>query len=50
METFAENEYTKLFFSEFPRLSLRPFCEFRQSVHFDETHEVDETAMKSQLG
>ena len=29
---------------------MRPISEFRQSVHFDETHEIDEAAFKLQLG
>ena len=45
-----ENEFTEFFFNEFPRLSLRPLSEYRKSVNFDETHKVDETALKLQLG
>ena len=45
-----ENDTIKNFPSEIPRLSLSPLGEFRQSVHFDETHKVDETALKLQLG
>ena len=50
LKHLPEDEFKKLFFSEFSGLSLRPFSEFRKSVHFDETHEVDKTALKLQLG
>ena len=50
MKSFGIKWVYKIFFSELPRLSLRPLSEFRQSVHFDKTHEIDETALILQLG
>ena len=50
LKHLPEDEFKKLFFSEFSRLSLRSLSEFRKSVHFDETHEVDKTALELQLG
>ena len=29
---------------------MRPHFKFRQRVHFDQTHEIDEAALKFQLG
>ena len=47
METFVTKKAE--IFREFPRLSLRPLSEFRQSIVFDKTHEVYETASELQV-
>ena len=44
------NEFTELFLTEVPRFGLRALGQYRQSVHFEETHDVDEVAIKLQLG
>ena len=46
----GEKDFTELFLKEVPKFCLRPLERYRQSVHFESTHKVDNVAVKLQLG
>ena len=46
----GEKDFTELFFKEVSKFALRPLETYRQSVHFESTHKVNNVAVKLQLG